>query len=168
MLFEAFQALCQGHMPSITPRITVLCATSLWLTTACASSNAAHPNDFADHSAGAPPPAANTITAEDLDRAGEDAIVKTLSTKVPGVWVSTTADGSLTVRIRGTSSINANQEPLYVIDGMAVQAGPGGALNGINPHDIESIEVLKDAASLSYYGVRAANGVIVIKTKHAN
>jgi TonB-dependent SusC/RagA subfamily outer membrane receptor len=49
---------------------------------------------------------------------------------------------------------------------MAIQPGVGGALQGINPHDIESIEVLKDAASLSFYGLRAANGVIVIKTKH--
>ena len=156
-------------MPSITPRVATLCATSLWLTTACASGNAVHPNNLVDPgTAGAPAPAANTITADDLERAGDDAIVKTLSNKVPGVWVSTTADGHLTVRIRGSSSINGNLEPLYVIDGMAVQAGPGGALNGINPHDIESIEVLKDAASLSYYGVRAANGVIVIKTKHAN
>jgi TonB-dependent SusC/RagA subfamily outer membrane receptor len=57
---------------------------------------------------------------------------------------------------------------LYIIDGLAVQPGPGGALLGINPHDIASIEVLKDAASLSFYGVRAANGVIVIKTKRAN
>jgi TonB-dependent SusC/RagA subfamily outer membrane receptor len=50
---------------------------------------------------------------------------------------------------------------------MAVTPGPGGALTGINPHDIESIEVLKDAASLSFYGLRAANGVILIKTKRA-
>ena len=74
--------------------------------------------------------------------------------------------GSLAIRIRGNTSIGANSEPLYVIDGMAIQPGPGGALQGINPHDIESIEVLKDAASLSFYGMRAANGVIVIKTKH--
>lgn len=156
-------------MQSITPRLATLCATSLWLTTACASGNAVPPKDLVDPSvAGAPAPAANTITAKDLENAGDDAIVKTLSNKVPGVWVSMTADGSLAVRIRGTTSINANMEPLYVIDGMTVQAGPGGALLGINPHDIESIEVLKDAASLSYYGVRAANGVIVVKTKHAN
>src|SRR5205814_6693821 len=72
----------------------------------------------------------------------------------------------IAVRIRGNSSINGNLEPLYVIDGLVIQPGPGGALVGINPHDIASIEVLKDAASLSYYGVRAANGVILIKTKH--
>ena len=82
--------------------------------------------------------------------------------------ITHTPDGSLAVRIRGNTSLTANGEPLYVIDGLAIQPGPGGALVGINPHDIESIEVLKDAASLSYYGMRAANGVILIKTKRAN
>jgi TonB-dependent starch-binding outer membrane protein SusC len=81
--------------------------------------------------------------------------------------ISRTADGGIAVRIRGNGSINASMEPLYVIDGLAIQPGPGGALVGINPHDIESIEVLKDAASLSFYGMRGANGVIVIKTKHS-
>jgi len=64
--------------------------------------------------------------------------------------------------------ISANAEPLFVIVGLAVQSAAGGALKGINPHDIASIEVLKDAASLSFYGVRAANGVIVITTKRSN
>lgn len=157
-------------MAFITPRVAVLCATVCWLTTACASSNTAVPLDLTpdNHTAGSPPPSTNTVTAADLERGGDDAIIKTLSAKVPGIWVSMTADGSLAVRIRGASSIGANVEPLYIIDGMAVQAGPNGALNGINPRDIASIEVLKDAASLSFYGIRAANGVIVIKTKQAN
>ena len=154
-------------MTSINTRIASVCAIFCWLTTACASSNAVHPKELTDDGKSLAPHSPNTVTSDDLDRAGDDAIIKVLSAKVPGVWVSMTADGSLAVRIRGTSSINANEEPLYVIDGMAVQAGPNGALNGINPHDIASIEVLKDAASLSFYGVRAANGVIVIKTKQA-
>ncbi len=154
-------------MASFTTRI-VLCAVLCWLTTACASSNTSRPKELTDDGATIAPKSPNTVTSDDLDRAGEDAIIKSLSAKVPGVWVGTTADGSLAVRIRGAASIAANQEPLYIIDGMAVQPGPNGALNGINPHDIASIEVLKDAASLSFYGVRAANGVIVIKTKHAN
>jgi TonB-dependent SusC/RagA subfamily outer membrane receptor len=108
------------------------------------------------------------VTAEELDRAGNDPIEKALEARVPGVIVTRTPDGSLAIRIRGNSSINGNLEPLYIIDGMAVQPGAGGALSGINPHDIESIEVLKDAASLSFYGMRAANGVILIKTKHSN
>ncbi len=79
--------------------------------------------------------------------------------------VTRAPDGSVAVRIRGNSSINGNFEPLYVLDDLEIRPGPGGALTGINPHDIASIEVLKDAASLSFYGVRAANGVILIKTK---
>jgi TonB-dependent SusC/RagA subfamily outer membrane receptor len=154
-------------MTSLNTRIASLCAIVCWLTTACASSNAAHPKELTDDGKTLAPHSPNTVTSDELDRAGDDAIIKALSAKVPGVWVSMTADGSLAVRIRGSSSISANVEPLYIIDGMAVQAGPNGALNGINPHDIASIEVLKDAASLSFYGVRAANGVIVIKTKQA-
>lgn len=157
-------------MVFMTPRVTTFCATLAWLTTACATGNSVVPRDLTpdNQTAGSPPPSTNTVTSDDIERGGNDAIIKTLSAKVPGVWVSMTADGSLAVRIRASNSISANVEPLYIIDGMAVQAGPNGALNGINPHDIASIEVLKDAASLSYYGVRAGNGVIVIKTKHTN
>jgi TonB-dependent SusC/RagA subfamily outer membrane receptor len=112
--------------------------------------------------------AGTIITGEELDRAGGDPIEKTLEAKVPGIIVARTPSGGLAIRIRGNSSIIGNAEPLYVIDGMEIQPGPAGALSGINPHDISSIEVLKDAASLSYYGVRAGNGVILITTKRTN
>ena len=76
------------------------------------------------------------------------------------------------VRIRGFSSINAGQEPLYVVDGVPVASGDwniftstGNALSNLNPGDIESITVLKDAAASSIYGSRAANGVILITTR---
>jgi TonB-dependent SusC/RagA subfamily outer membrane receptor len=167
ILFQVFLALRHRHMASLTPRVALSCALLVGLLSGCASSNAARP----DGTDPAPLPknlplAGTTVTADDLDRAGNDAIEKSLEAKVPGVLISRAPDGSLVVRIRGNSSINANMEPLYVIDGMAIQPGPGGALQGINPHDIESIEVLKDAASLSFYGLRAGNGVILIKTKH--
>jgi TonB-dependent SusC/RagA subfamily outer membrane receptor len=147
-------------MASLTPRVALSCALLVGLLSGCASTNAARP-DGTDKPAPNPntPLAGTTVTADDLDRAGSDP-------KVPGIMVTRTPDGSLAIRIRGNTSIGANSEPLYVIDGMAIQPGPGGALQGINPHDIESIEVLKDAASLSFYGLRAANGVILIKTKH--
>jgi TonB-dependent SusC/RagA subfamily outer membrane receptor len=74
-------------------------------------------------------------------------------------------DGSISVRIRGASSFYSGTEPLYVLDGIPIQPGPRGALTGINPNDIESIEVLKHPPATSLYGVRGANGVIVIKTK---
>ncbi|MCH5685401.1 TonB-dependent receptor plug domain-containing protein [Niabella sp. W65] len=80
----------------------------------------------------------------------------------------------LSVQVRGTSSISAGNEPLYVIDGFPLTpAAPnasgnyanGNPLDNINPNDIESIQVLKDAASAAIYGSRAGNGVVLITTK---
>jgi TonB-dependent SusC/RagA subfamily outer membrane receptor len=105
------------------------------------------------------------VTAEDLDRQPGQPIEQVLMGRFPGVTVMRTPDGGVTVRIRGTTSIRGNSEPLYVIDGVAIEPGPGGSLTGINPHDIASIEVLKDPAETTRYGLRGANGVIVIKTK---
>lgn len=79
--------------------------------------------------------------------------------------------GAITVRVRGTGSINAGNDPLYIVDGVQVASGglsgqsSSNVLNSINPNDIESIEVLKDAAAASIYGAQAANGVVLITTK---
>lgn len=151
-------------MASLTPRVVLSCALFVGLLSGCASNNAGRPGE-ADMPA--PPPNSGTIvTGDDLDRAGNDAIEKTLAAKVPGALITRTADGSIAIQIRGQTSLAANTQPLYVIDGVPIQPGPGGALVGINPHDIATIEVLKDAASLSFYGLRGSNGVIIIKTKH--
>lgn len=85
--------------------------------------------------------------------------------RTPGILVYRTGDGSLAIRIRGSSSLLGNNEPLYVIDGMPVEGMRGGALTGLNPYDIASIRVLKEPAELSQYGSRGANGVILIKMK---
>lgn len=119
--------------------------------------------------AGAPSPErreASTVQSQDIDNRANESIEQMLSGKVAGVVVSRTADGSLAVRIRGATS-GYNEEPLYVVDGLAVQPGPSGALTGINPRDVESIKVLKGAAETAMYGSRGANGVILIKTKRA-
>jgi TonB-dependent SusC/RagA subfamily outer membrane receptor len=84
---------------------------------------------------------------------------------VPGVLVTRAADGSLALQIRGPSSFYGGNEPLFVIDDMPFTPGPGGALTGVNPHDVESIRVLKDPAETGRYGVRGANGVILVTTK---
>lgn len=73
--------------------------------------------------------------------------------------------GGIAVRIRGASSLTGSNEPLYVVDGLEMDAGAGGALTGINPADIVTIEVLKDIGSTSAYGVRGANGVVLITTR---
>jgi len=88
-----------------------------------------------------------------------------LQGKFPGVVITRLPNGGLAVRIRGTNSLLGSNEPLYVVDGMTIEPGPGGALFGINPGDIEKITVLKDVGSTGLYGVRGANGVVVITTK---
>ena len=113
----------------------------------------------------APGAQAATITADQIQQTGAEPIEKLLMSRSPGVWVGRGSDGGIAVRIRGGSSVMGNNEPLYIVDGSPFQPGPGGSLTGINPYDIESIKVLKEAADLSMYGVRGANGVIVIKTK---
>jgi TonB-dependent starch-binding outer membrane protein SusC len=82
-----------------------------------------------------------------------------------GVQVVRLAGGGFSLRIRGAGSLVSGNEPLYVVDGVALPPAPGGALIGVDPRDIDSIEVLKDISATSAYGVRGANGVIVIKTK---
>ena len=112
---------------------------------------------------------ANAVTAEDVERSPNVPIEQLLAGKVSGVIVTRTADGGIAVRVRGgSSSFSGNNAPLYVLDGVAIEAGPNGSLTGVNPYDIASIKVLKDAADITMYGVRGANGVIVIKTKRPN
>ncbi len=132
--------------------------------TGCAHAGETGQGDVAD----APEPSLPgepAVTAEDIERAPGKPIEELLMSRFPGVQVTRAPDGGIAVRIRGTTSIHGSNEPLYVIDAFPIRPGPGGSLFGINPYDIESIEVLKDAASTTMYGVRGANGVIVITTK---
>ena len=105
---------------------------------------------------------ATTVRMEDQPLVHVHTIADILA-KIPGVRVIEGQGGAVSVRIRGTNSILADEEPLWVIDGMIVQTG--GGLAGINPSTIESITVLKDAGSTAIYGSRGANGVILIRTK---
>ena len=86
-----------------------------------------------------------------------------LQGRVAGVNVVTDGlpGGSVKIRIRGTNSINKSNDPLYVVDGMVRESG----LEGINPEDIQSMQILKDASSTAIYGSRGANGVVIITTK---
>ena len=146
-------------MPSFSPRGLLACGTLVGLITGCARGSASEPENLY--------PNPTLVTSEDFQRTPDQPIEKILMAKVPGVWISRTSDGSIAVRIRGTTSLSANAEPLYVIDGLPVQPGPDGGLSGVNPYDIASIEVLKDAIGTTLYGVRGSNGVIVIKTKNS-
>jgi TonB-linked SusC/RagA family outer membrane protein len=125
----------------------------------------------------------SSVDPDELNLGSASNIEEVMTGRVPGVQVnqnSAEPGGSVNVRIRGASSINAGNEPLYVIDGMPIDNSPvitgTGAgvtanrntrnpLNMINPNDIESIEILKDASATAIYGSRGANGVIMITTK---
>lgn len=116
-------------------------------------------------STASPPSPQGTVTSDEIHPAAGDPIEKVLQGRVSGVDVSRAPDGGLAVRIRGQSSVYGGNAPLYVIDGVAIEPGPGGSLSGLSPYDIESIRVLKNPADLTMYGSRGANGVILIKTK---
>jgi TonB-linked SusC/RagA family outer membrane protein len=124
-----------------------------------------------------------TVTLDALESAPVATIDQVLQGTSPGVQVTTASSepgGALSIRIRGASSITGNSEPLYVIDGFPIEndiegssAGNGGRsrttpanpLATLNPSDIESISILKDASSTAIYGARGANGVVIITTK---
>ena len=135
----------------------------------------------------------SSIKAEDLHFSGTNTLEQALQGRLPGVVITNTS-GLVGVRqktrVRGTSTLLGSQEPIWVVDGI-IQEDPlpfdaqtfnsvgeinsdnfdyirnfvGSSISWLNPSDIESITVLKDASSTAIYGVRAANGVIVIKTK---
>ncbi len=102
-----------------------------------------------------------TIDAQKLNQTNVSSVAQKLQGQASGVVVGNdnSPGGGAMVRIRGIGSINANS-PLYVVDGVALQ----GNINSINPNDIASVQVLKDPSQTALYGVRGANGVIVIST----
>jgi len=112
------------------------------------------------------------IKAEDINRGAVTNTQELLKGKVAGLLV-TPGDGGpgsgSRIRIRGSASLNASNDPLIVIDGVPVASGAGGAMSNpldlLNPNDIESFSILKDASAAAIYGSRASNGVILITTK---
>ena len=113
----------------------------------------------------------SSISSEDIKRTLPTSIDQALQGKAAGVLVTQNSGqpgGSVSVRIRGVNTLNSSNEPLYVVDGVPMEGytgDNGNALSGINPSDITSMEILKDASATAIYGSRASNGVILITTK---
>jgi TonB-dependent SusC/RagA subfamily outer membrane receptor len=117
------------------------------------------------------------FNAKDLDQRPIARVDQALVGQLAGVQVkqtSGTPGKGFSVQVRGSGSISASNEPLYVIDGFPLETSgqnasggfsTGNPLDNINPNDIENIQVLKDASSAAIYGSRAANGVVLITTK---
>ncbi len=106
-----------------------------------------------------------TVKSDKVETTSSAAFDQALQGQVPGLTVLSNSgepSATATMTIRGTNSINSGTAPLYILDGVAISSSD---FNMINPADIESISVLKDASSTSIYGARAANGVIVITSK---
>lgn len=125
--------------------------------------------------------AVSSVKGTDLAVAGVASAAHMLAGKAAGLYVrqnSAQPGGGLDILIRGAGSVNASNEPLYIVDGFPIakldqqkgengrmDPGTQGVLNFLNPNDVESIEVLKDASATAIYGARAANGVVIVTTK---
>lgn len=116
-----------------------------------------------------------TIKSGELTQTPVANVAQGLQGRVAGVQVvqnSSAPGGNVSVRVRGTNSIRGSSEPLYIIDGVQVSNGGGvndlSPLSTINPNDIESVQVLKDASSTAIYGARGANGVVIVTTKRGS
>jgi TonB-linked SusC/RagA family outer membrane protein len=123
----------------------------------------------------------SSLDSKDFNKGVQTSVDQLISGRSAGVQVtqaSSEPGGGVSIRIRGANSINANNEPLYVIDGLPInnasvvpsstvvnETAPRNPLNALNPNDIESVEILKDASATAIYGSRGANGVILITTK---
>lgn len=129
----------------------------------------------------------STVSSAEIEQQPVTNVLSALSGRMPGVFVQTTnglPGGNINIQIRGTGSIEAGTQPLYIIDGVPFDSSFGSLsptnvlasetmngmvspLNSINPNDIESISVLKDADATAIYGSRGSNGVVLITTKKA-
>lgn len=113
-----------------------------------------------------------SVKASDITQTPVTNVAQGLAARVSGVQITqnnAAPGGNISVRIRGTNSINGSSEPLYIVDGIQISNSGGvtdvSPLSTINPNDIESVEILKDASATAIYGARGANGVILISTK---
>jgi TonB-dependent SusC/RagA subfamily outer membrane receptor len=160
-------------MTSRAPRFRVAaacCGLFLIALAGCASTGvpAERSAPGGDHYADQASPTASvtSLTRDDVQRQRVSSIEELFAGRAPGVHVVRRSDGEYSVRIRGTSSILGSNEPLVVLDGMPISHGSvSSALRGLSPQDVARIDILRDPASASMYGIRGANGVIVITTR---
>ena len=111
--------------------------------------------------------AVQSATAEELGHVKATRVEALLEGRFPGVDVIRTPGGGFSIRIRGANSLLRDREPLYVVDGIPVEVEPGRGLDWLSPAEIARIDVLKDAPETTMYGVRGANGVILVTTKRS-
>jgi TonB-dependent SusC/RagA subfamily outer membrane receptor len=111
----------------------------------------------------APPPPAS-MKATEAARAHSTTLAQLLQGRLAGVTVYPAPDGGVIVRMGGPTSFYGNQSPLFVVDGIAIEDSRS-TLSWLSPSDVETVQALKDPSQTAIYGLRGANGVILIKTK---
>ena len=107
----------------------------------------------------------STLSGDMANRSSPTTLADMLDGRFAGVEVRRLANGGLSVRIRGQRTFKGDAEPLYVVDGVPQHPGLNGVFTDIDPRDVKSIDVLKDAGATAVYGSRGANGVILISTR---
>ena len=135
---------------------------SLLLLAAC-SRRTSHSSPSADPSR----PPGTVLTADDIQRSPGQSLEQLLLARVPGLTMTRAPDGHAVLHLRGTTTILGDEEPLFVVNGIPLGPNAASNLSAIDPHDIETVQVLRDAASTAAYGIRGANGVIIIRTKQS-
>jgi TonB-dependent SusC/RagA subfamily outer membrane receptor len=121
------------------------------------------------HRTGAPPtdpnPPYTVLTADDIQRSPGQSLEQLLLAHVPGLTIERAADGRTVLHLRGPNTFMGAEEPLFVVNDIALGPAVTSNLAAIDIHDIETVQVLREAAATAAYGSRGANGVIVIRTK---
>jgi iron complex outermembrane receptor protein len=110
------------------------------------------------------PPPPTSMKGTEAAREHATTLAQLLQGRLSGVTVTPAPDGGIVVRMGGPTSFYGNQNPLFVVDGNPIE-GSRSTLSWLNPHDVETVQALKDPSQTAIYGVRGANGVIVITTK---
>jgi len=139
-------------------KVTRVCLPVLFVFVACSQRSA-------ERSSPDPRPPGTVLTADDIRRSPGQSLEQLLLARVPGLTLQRAADGHTKLVIRGQNTILGDDEALFVVNGMPLGPAVSGNLAAIDIHDIETVQVLRDAVATAAYGVRGANGVIVIRTK---
>ena len=127
--------------------------------TACGRGRAASPQPESST------PPGTVLTADDIRRSPGQSLEQLLLARVPGLTIQRAADGHSKLVLRGKNTILGDDEALFVVNGIPLGPAVTGNLAAVDVHDIETVQVLRDAAATAAYGIRGANGVIVIRTK---
>ena len=162
-------SVVRGGSPRLHRSVLGMSLVAAFVMAGCATGTARQPRPRTDYRTAAQleTTASQAADTTDWEHMHPARVEDLIAGRFAGVEVVRLPNGSSAIHVRGINTFIGNTEPLFVIDGMEVAPGPGGALLGLNPADVARIEVLKDAGATALYGIRGANGVILITTKRA-